>query len=194
MENLHRRARPIAGTGQRIPPAHPGDLLADLRRRPRPRDGRRNRSTGVVTESAPGPASEPRAGHVLPSPGGAWREIVNVDACNAVPVPIRCPMSALQMLCTPITLALMLRRPPAHSRRGRRRGAQQPGSFLCWSAVHSPVAEHHQNRHDQHRAPASIRTTVTHRFPATVPVVVPPRPDWSNRCTRPPAQAHPAGA
>ncbi len=68
-------------------------------------------ATGVVTEVGAGVAGFSPGTRVTFFPHqGAWRQVVNVEAAIAVPVPDTVPDEvAAQMLCNPIT-ALMLRR------------------------------------------------------------------------------------
>jgi NADPH:quinone reductase-like Zn-dependent oxidoreductase len=93
-------------------PIHPGDLLAISA--PQPPGGEQTagiEATGVVTEVGAGVTGFSPGTRVTFFPhSGAWRQVVNVDAAIAVPVPDSVPDEvAAQMLCNPIT-ALMLRR------------------------------------------------------------------------------------
>jgi NADPH:quinone reductase-like Zn-dependent oxidoreductase len=93
-------------------PIHPGDLM-NISARQTP--GRELiggiEATGVVTEVGAGVTGFSPGTRVTFFPHqGAWRQVVNVDAAIAVPVPDSVPDEvAAQMLCNPIT-ALMLRR------------------------------------------------------------------------------------
>ena len=93
-------------------PIHPGDLLAVSAAQTSGRELVAGiEATGVITDVGVGVTSFSPGTRVtlFPQPG-AWRQIVNVDAAIAVPVPDSVPDEvAAQMLCNPIT-ALMLRR------------------------------------------------------------------------------------
>jgi NADPH:quinone reductase-like Zn-dependent oxidoreductase len=93
-------------------PIHPGDLLAVSAAQSSDRELVAGvEATGVVTEVGAGVTALSAGTRVtfFPHPG-AWRQVVNVDAAIAVPVPDSVPDEvAAQMLCNPIT-ALMLRR------------------------------------------------------------------------------------
>jgi NADPH:quinone reductase-like Zn-dependent oxidoreductase len=93
-------------------PIHPGDLLAVSAAQSSGRGLVAGvEATGVVTEVGAGVTALSAGTRVtfFPHPG-AWRQVVNVDAAIAVPVPDSVPDEvAAQMLCNPIT-ALMLRR------------------------------------------------------------------------------------
>jgi NADPH:quinone reductase-like Zn-dependent oxidoreductase len=93
-------------------PIHPGDLLAVSAAPSSDRELVAGvEATGVVTEVGAGVTAFSAGTRVtfFPHPG-AWRQVVNVDAAIAVPVPDSVPDEvAAQMLCNPIT-ALMLRR------------------------------------------------------------------------------------
>jgi NADPH:quinone reductase-like Zn-dependent oxidoreductase len=93
-------------------PIHPGDLMAISAV---PTAGRELiagvEATGVVTDVGDGVSALSPGTRVTFFPyQGAWRQVVNVDAAIAVPVPDSVADEvAAQMLCNPIT-ALMLRR------------------------------------------------------------------------------------
>ena len=93
-------------------PIHPGDVLA-ISASQVPGGGQTAgiEATGVVTEVGAGVSGFSPGTRVTFFPhSGAWRQVVNVDAGIAVPVPDSVPDEvAAQMLCNPIT-ALMLRR------------------------------------------------------------------------------------
>jgi NADPH:quinone reductase-like Zn-dependent oxidoreductase len=93
-------------------PIHPGDLLAvSVAQAPGLELVAGLEATGVVTEVGTGVTAFSAGTRVTFFPHqGAWRQVVNVDAAIAVPVPDSVPDEvAAQMLCNPIT-ALMLRR------------------------------------------------------------------------------------
>ena len=93
-------------------PIHPGDFLYISA--PRSLDGEQTagiQTWGAGTDVGDGVTGFSPGARVsfFPHPG-AWREVVNVDAATAVPVPDSVPdEAAAQMLCNPITV-LMLRR------------------------------------------------------------------------------------
>jgi len=93
-------------------PIHPGDLMAVSAAQSAGRELVAGvEATGVVTEVGAGVTAFSAGTRVtfFPHPG-AWRQVANVDAAIAVPVPDSVPDEvAAQMLCNPIT-ALMLRR------------------------------------------------------------------------------------
>src|SRR6202165_6270195 len=98
-------------TGQGVP-IHPGDLLAISATQAPGRELIAGiEATGMVTEVGAGVTGFSPGTPVTFFPHqGAWRQVVNVDAAIAVPVPDSVPDEvAAQMLCNPIT-ALMLRR------------------------------------------------------------------------------------
>jgi NADPH:quinone reductase-like Zn-dependent oxidoreductase len=93
-------------------PIHPGDLLAiSASSALAGQQIAGIEATGVVTEVGAGVSGFSPGGRVTFFPHqGSWREVVNVDAAIAVPVPDSVPDEvAAQMLCNPIT-ALLLRR------------------------------------------------------------------------------------
>jgi NADPH:quinone reductase-like Zn-dependent oxidoreductase len=93
-------------------PIHPGDLLAISGSSAAAGEQIPGiEATGVVLDVGAGVTGFSRGSRVsfFPHPG-AWRQVVNVDAAIAVPVPDSVPDEvAAQMLCNPIT-ALLLRR------------------------------------------------------------------------------------
>jgi NADPH:quinone reductase-like Zn-dependent oxidoreductase len=93
-------------------PIHPGDLMAISASQTPGRELIAGiEATGVVTEVGAGVTGFGPGTRVSFFPHqGAWRQVANVDAAIAVPVPDPVPDEvAAQMLCNPIT-ALMLRR------------------------------------------------------------------------------------
>ena len=116
----------------------------------------------------------------FPQPG-AWRQVINVDAAIAVPVPDSVPDEvAAQMLCNPIT-ALMLRRAAQ-----QHVGVGFDGVVLNNAAASSvgrlftAIAEHHQIatisivRSDERAAQLRQRSP-------TVPVVSTTAPGWTGQ-------------
>ena len=161
-------------------PIHPGDLLAISSTQT---TGRKPiagvEATGVVTEVGAGVTGFSPGTRVTFFPhSGAWRQVVNVDAAIAVPVPDSVPDEvAAQMLCNPIT-ALMLRRAAQ-----QHFGVGFDGVVLNNAAASSvgrlftAVAERHQIAtisivRSEHRA-----QQLRDRFP-TVPVVSTSDPGW----------------
>jgi NADPH:quinone reductase-like Zn-dependent oxidoreductase len=93
-------------------PIHPGDLLAVSASSALAGEQIPGiEATGVILDVGAGVTGFSRGSRVSFFPhSGAWRQVVNVDAAIAVPVPDSVPDEvAAQMLCNPIT-ALLLRR------------------------------------------------------------------------------------
>jgi NADPH:quinone reductase-like Zn-dependent oxidoreductase len=93
-------------------PIHPGDLIAISAAQETGGELIAGiEATGVVTELGPGVTGFNPGTRITFFPHqGAWRQVINVDAALAIPVPDSVPDEvAAQMLCNPIT-ALMLRR------------------------------------------------------------------------------------
>src|ERR1700758_501229 len=161
-------------------PIHPGDLMAVSATQTPGRELIAGvEATGVVTEVGAGVTGVAPGARVtfFPHPG-AWRQVVNVDAAIAVPVPDSVPDEvAAQMLCNPIT-ALMLRRAAQ-----QHFGVGFDGVVLNNAAASSvgrlftAIAEHHQIttigivRSDQRAQ------ELRDRFP-TVSVVSTANPGW----------------
>ena len=161
-------------------PIHPGDLMAiSATTAPGRAQIAGIEATGVVTEVGAGVSGFSPGTRVSFFPHqGAWRQVVNVDAAIAVPVPDSAPDEvAAQMLCNPIT-ALMLRRAAQ-----QHFGVGFDGVLLNNAAASSvgrlftAVAEDHQIatisivRSDQRAQ------WLRGRFP-TVPVVSTSEPGW----------------
>jgi NADPH:quinone reductase-like Zn-dependent oxidoreductase len=173
------------GTGQvqiRVTafPIHPGDLLAvSVAQAPGLELVAGLEATGVVTEVGAGVTAFSAGTRVTFFPHqGAWRQVVNVDAAIAVPVPDSVPDEiAAQMLCNPIT-ALMLRRAAQ-----QHFGVGFDGVVLN-NAAASSVGRLFTAVAEQHRiATVSIVRSeqraqqLRRRFP-TVPVVSTSDPGW----------------
>jgi NADPH:quinone reductase-like Zn-dependent oxidoreductase len=136
-------------------------------------------ATGVVTEVGAGVTGFSPGTRVTFFPyQGAWRQVVNVDAAVAVPVPDSVPEEvAAQMLCNPIT-ALMLRRAAQ-----QHFGVGFDGVMLNNAAASSvgrlftAVAEDHQIATISVVRSERRAQQLRDRFP-TVPVVSTSDPGW----------------
>ena len=170
-------------------PIHPGDLLAISA--PQTPGGEQTagiEATGVVTEVGAGVTGFSPGTRVTFFPHqGAWRQVVNVDAAIAVPVPDSVPDEIVaQMLCNPIT-ALMLRRAAQ-----QHFGAGFDGVVLNNAAASSvgrlftAIAEHHRIATISIVRSAQRAQQLRDRFPS-VPVVSTADPGWV-------AQVHTAAA
>jgi NADPH:quinone reductase-like Zn-dependent oxidoreductase len=161
-------------------PIHPGDLLAISAQQTPGREVIAGiEATGVViavgaevTGFNPGTRVT-----FFPQPG-AWRQVINVDAAIAVPVPDPVPDEvAAQMLCNPIT-ALMLRRAAQ-----QHVGVGFDGVVLNNAAASSvgrlftAIAEHHQIATISIVRSEARAKQLRNRFP-TVPVVSTAEPGW----------------
>jgi NADPH:quinone reductase-like Zn-dependent oxidoreductase len=161
-------------------PIHPGDLLAISATQPSGREVVAGvEATGVVTDVGAGVTGFSPGTRVTFFPHqGAWRQVVNVDAAIAVPVPDSVPDEvAAQMLCNPIT-ALMLRRAAQ-----QHFGVGFDGVVLNNAAASSvgrlftAVAEHHQIATISIVRSEQRAEQLRNRFP-TVPVVSTSDPGW----------------
>lgn len=161
-------------------PIHPGDLLGvSVAQTPGLDLVAGLEATGVVTEVGAGVTAFTAGTRVtfFPHPG-AWRQVVNVDAAIAVPVPDSVPDEvAAQMLCNPIT-ALMLRRA------AREHFGVGFDAVVLNNAAGSSVGRLFTAIAEQHRiATVSIVRSeqgaqqLRDRFP-TVPVVCTSDPGW----------------
>ena len=161
-------------------PIHPGDLLAVSAPQTPGRELIAGiEATGVVTEVGAGVTGFSPGTRVTFFPHqGAWRQVVNVDAAIAVPVPDSVPDEvAAQMLCNPIT-ALMLRRAAQ-----QHFGVGFDGVVLNNAAASSvgrlftAIAEHHQIATVSIVRSEQRAQQLRDRFP-TVPVVSTSDPGW----------------
>jgi NADPH:quinone reductase-like Zn-dependent oxidoreductase len=161
-------------------PIHPGDLLVISATQAPGRELIAGiEATGMVTEVGAGVTGFSPGTRVTFFPHqGAWRQVVNVDAAIAVPVPDSVPDEiAAQMLCNPIT-ALMLRRAAQ-----QHFGVGFDGVVLNNAAASSvgrlftAIAEHHQIATISIVRSEQRAQQLRDRFP-TVPVVSTSDPGW----------------
>jgi NADPH:quinone reductase-like Zn-dependent oxidoreductase len=164
-------------------PIHPGDLLAVSALQPPDRVLSAGiEATGVVTEVGAGVTGLNPGTRVTFFPHhGAWRQVVNVDAAIAVPVPDSVPDEvAAQMLCNPITAAMLRRAAQQHFGVGfdavvlNNAAASSVGRLFTAVAVHHQIATISIVRSEQRAQ------QLRDRFP-TVPVVSTSDPDWVAR-------------
>jgi NADPH:quinone reductase-like Zn-dependent oxidoreductase len=161
-------------------PIHPGDLLAiSVSSAVAGEQIAGIEATGVVVDVGAGVSGVSPGSRVSFFPhSGAWRQVVNVDAAIAVPVPDSVPDEvAAQMLCNPIT-ALMLRRAAQ-----QHFGVGFDGVVLNNAAASSvgrlftAIAEHHQIATISIVRSEARALQLRDRFPA-VPVVSTAEPGW----------------
>ena len=161
-------------------PIHPGDLLAiSAPQIPVGEQIAGIEATGVVTEVGAGVTGFSPGTRVTFFPHqGAWRQVVNVDAAIAVPVPDSVPDEvAAQMLCNPITALMLRRAAQQHFGVGFDAVVLNNAAASSVGRLFTAIAEHHQI------ATISIVRTeqraqqLRDRFP-TVPVVSTAEPGW----------------
>jgi NADPH:quinone reductase-like Zn-dependent oxidoreductase len=128
-------------------PIHPGDLLAVSA--PQTTGGELIagiEATGVVTEVGGGVTGFSPGTRVSFFPhSGAWRQVANVDAAMAVPVPDSVPDGvAAQMLCNPITALLLRRAAQQHFGVGFDGVVLNNAAASSVGRLFTAIAEHHQ--------------------------------------------------
>jgi NADPH:quinone reductase-like Zn-dependent oxidoreductase len=128
-------------------PIHPGDLLAVST--PLTASGELIagiEGTGVVTEVGAGVTGFSPGSRVSFFPhSGAWRQVVNVDAAIAVPVPDSVPDEvAAQMLCNPITALMLRRAAQQHFSVGFDGVVLNNAAASSVGRLFTAIAEHHQ--------------------------------------------------
>jgi NADPH:quinone reductase-like Zn-dependent oxidoreductase len=164
-------------------PIHPGDLLAVSSASAL--SGKQIagiEATGVVTEVGAGVTGFSPGDRVSFFPhSGAWRQVINIDAAIAVPVPDSVPDEvAAQMLCNPITALLLRRAAQQHF------GVGFDGVVLNNTAASSvgrlftAIAERHQIATISIVRSEARAHQLRDRFP-TVPVVSTSDPDFVER-------------
>jgi NADPH:quinone reductase-like Zn-dependent oxidoreductase len=161
-------------------PIHPGDLMAISATQTPGRELIAGiEATGVVTEVGAEVTGFGPGSRVTFFPHqGAWRQVVNVDAAIAVPVPDSVPDEvAAQMLCNPITALMLRRAAQQHFSVGFEGVVLNNAAASSVGRLFTAIAEDHQIatisivRSDQRAQ--QLRDT----FPA-VPVVSTSDPDW----------------
>ena len=164
-------------------PIHPGDLMAvSAPQNPGGELIAGIEATGVVTEVGAGVAGFSPGTRVTFFPHqGAWRQVVNVDAAIAVPVPDSVPDEvAAQMLCNPIT-ALMLRRvAQQHFSVGFDGVVLNNATASSVGRLFTAIAEHHRIATISIVRSEERAQQLRDLFPA-VPVVSTSDPGWIER-------------
>jgi NADPH:quinone reductase-like Zn-dependent oxidoreductase len=164
-------------------PIHPGDLLAVSA--PRTAGGdliAGIEATGVVTEVGAGVGGFSPGSRVSFFPhSGAWRQVVNIDAAIAVPVPDSVPDEvAAQMLCNPITALLLRRAAQRHFAVGFDGVVLNNAAASSVGRLFTAIAEHHQIATISIVRSEARAHQLRDRFP-TVPVVSTSDPDFVER-------------
>jgi len=165
-------------------PIHPGDLLAisALQTTPERALSAGIEATGVITEVGAGVTGFRPGTRVAFFPHhGAWRQVVNVDAAIAVPVPDSVPDEvAAQMLCNPITALLLRRAAQQHFGVGFDAVVLNNAAASSVGRLFTAVAEEHQIATVSIVRSEQRAQQLRDRFPA-VPVVSTSNSDWVAR-------------
>ena len=154
-------------------PIHPGDLLAISAPQTPGRELIAGvEATGVVTEVGAGVTGFSPGTRVTFFPHqGSWRQVVNVDAAIAVPVPDSVPDEiAAQMLCNPITTLMLRRAAQQHFGVGFDGVVLNNAAASSVGRLFTTVAEHHQIATISIVRSEQRAQQLRDRFP-TVPVV-----------------------
>jgi NADPH:quinone reductase-like Zn-dependent oxidoreductase len=164
-------------------PIHPGDLLAVSA--PQTIGGELIagiEATGVVTEVGAGVTGFSPGTRVSFFPHqGSWREVVNIDAAIAVPVPDPVPDEvAAQMLCNPITALLLRRAAQRHFGVGFDGVVLNNAAASSVGRLFTAIAERHQIATISIVRSEARADQLRDRFP-TVPVVSTSDPDFVER-------------
>src|ERR1700736_1798751 len=171
-------------------PIHPGDLLAiSAPQTPVGEQVAGIEATGVVTEVGAGVTGFSPGTRVTFFPHhGAWRQVVNVDAAIAVPVPDSVPDEvAAQMLCNPITALMLRRAAQQHFAVGFDGVVLNNAAASSVGRLFTAIAEHHQIATISIVRSEKRAQQLRDRFP-TVPVVSTAEPGWVEQ-VRPAADA-----
>ena len=136
-------------------------------------------ATGVVTEVGAGVTGFSPGTRVSFFPHqGAWREVVNVDAAIAVPVPDSVPDEvAAQMLCNPITALLLRRAAQRHFAVGFDGVVLNNAAASSVGRLFTAIAERHQIATISIVRSEARAHQLRDRFP-TVPVVSTADQSW----------------
>jgi NADPH:quinone reductase-like Zn-dependent oxidoreductase len=136
-------------------------------------------ATGVVTEVGAGVTGFSPGTRVTLFPHqGAWRQVVNVDAAIAVPVPDSVPDEvAAQMLCNPITALMLRRAAQEHFGVGFDAVVLNNAAASSVGRLFTAMAEHHRIATISIVRSEQRALQLRDRFP-TVPVVSTSDPDW----------------
>jgi NADPH:quinone reductase-like Zn-dependent oxidoreductase len=161
-------------------PIHPGDLMAISATQTPGRELIAGvEATGVVTEVGAGVTGVTPGARVtfFPHPG-AWRQVVNVDAAIAVPVPDSVPEEvAAQMLCNPITALMLRRAAQQHFGVGFDGVVLNNAAGSSVGRLFTAIAEHHRIATVSIVRSEQRAQKLRDRFPA-VPVVSTADPGW----------------
>jgi NADPH:quinone reductase-like Zn-dependent oxidoreductase len=161
-------------------PIHPGDLMAISAVQTTGRELIAGiEATGVVTDVGDGVSAFSPGTRVTFFPHqGAWRQVVNVDAAIAVPVPDSVPDEvAAQMLCNPITALMLRRAAQQHFGVGFDAVVLNNAAASSVGRLFTAVAEHHRIATISIVRSEQRAQQLRDRFP-TVPVVSTSDPGW----------------
>ena len=161
-------------------PIHPGDLLAvSVAQAPGLELVAGLEATGMVTEVGAGVTAFSAGTRVTFFPHqGAWRQVVNVDAAIAVPVPDSVPDEvAAQMLCNPITVLMLRRAAQQHFGVGFDGVVLNNAAASSVGRLFTAVAEQHRIATVSIVRSEQRAQQLRRRFP-TVPVVSTSDPGW----------------
>jgi NADPH:quinone reductase-like Zn-dependent oxidoreductase len=164
-------------------PIHPGDLLAiSASSALAGQQIAGIEATGVVTEVGAGVTGFSPGTRVSFFPHqGSWREVVNIDAAIAVPVPDPVPDEvAAQMLCNPITALLLRRAAQQHFGVGFDGVVLNNAAASSVGRLFTAIAERHQIATISIVRSEARADQLRDRFP-TVPVVSTSDPDFVER-------------
>jgi NADPH:quinone reductase-like Zn-dependent oxidoreductase len=164
-------------------PIHPGDLLAISAAPPTGNALSAGiEATGVVTEVGAGVGGFTPATRVTFFPhDGAWRQLVNVEAAIAVPVPdVVSDEVAAQMLCNPITALLLRRAAQQHFSVGFDGVVLNNAAASSVGRLFTAVAEEHQIATISIVRSEQRAQQLRARFP-TVPVVSTSDRGWADK-------------
>jgi len=164
-------------------PIHPGDLMAISAVQTTGRELIAGvEATGVVTDVGAGVTGFSPGTRVTFFPHqGAWRQVVNVDAATAVPVPDSVPDEiAAQMLCNPITALMLRRAAQQHFGVGFDAVVLSNAAASSVGRLFTAMAEHHRIATISIVRSEQRAQELRDRFP-TVPVVSTSDPGWLAR-------------
>src|SRR6201993_3036646 len=161
-------------------PIHPGDLMAvSAAQTAGPELIAGIEATGVVTEVGAGVTGFSPGTRVTFAPySGPCRQVANVDAANAVPVPDSVPDEvAAQMLCNPITALMLRRAAQEHFSVGFDGVVLNNAAASSVGRLFTAIAEHHQIATISIVRSEARAKQLRDRFP-TVPAVSTADPGW----------------
>src|ERR1700757_186067 len=161
-------------------PIHPGDLMAISAMQTPGREVIAGiEATGVVTEVGAGVTGFSPGTRVAFFPHqGAWRQVVNVDAAIAVPVPDVVPdEAAAPMVCNPITALMLRRASQQHFSVGFEGVVLNNAAASSVGRLFTAIAERHQIATISIVRSLARAKQLRDRFP-TVPAVSTADPGW----------------